>query len=106
MHELFNPVFFGEFHGEVDKRLLLLDELFVLDPVVARVDLADQVKPLLLLLLCDSTIGNFIVEGSELALVSLVLGFAFILVSVEVLLLLLLNGLAGHFNRVWLFADI
>lgn len=106
VQELFDAIFFGKFDSEINKGLLLLDELFVLDPVVARVDLADQIKSLLLLLLSDSTVDNLLIEVSKMALVSLMLSFTFFFIGVEVSLLFLLNGFADRFNRFRLYTDI
>ena len=50
---------FSKLDSEVDKSLLFLDEFLVLDPVVPRVDLSDQVQPLLPLFLSDSSVGHF-----------------------------------------------
>lgn len=45
--------------------------------------MANQVEPLLLLFLGDSTISYFIVEGCKLALVRFMLGLAFVLIGIK-----------------------
>ena len=44
-----DSILFSELDSEVNKSLLFLDELLVLDPIVSRVNLANKVEPLLLL---------------------------------------------------------
>lgn len=76
-----------------------MDELLVLDPVVARVDLAYQVQPLLLLLRRYGSSIDFVVECGQFALVSLVLGLALVLVSIKSFGLPLLDHLFGDLRR-------
>jgi len=98
IHELFNAILLCEFDSEVYKGLLLLDEFLVLDPVVARVDLAYQVEPLLLLLLCDGTISDFIIKVGKLALISVVLCLTLIFIRIECLRLSFLDSLFCNFR--------
>lgn len=62
--------------------------------------MAYQVEPLLLLFLSDSTIGYFVVEGSKLALVLVMLGLAFVLVGVECRRLALLDRLLCDLGNI------
>jgi len=82
-----------------------LDEFLVLDPVVARVNLANQVEPLLLLLLCDGTISYFIIKKGKLALISVVLGLTLIFISIECLRLSFLYGLFCNFSCRFIGTD-
>jgi len=81
----------SKFDCEVNEGLLLLDKLLVLDPIVARIDLANQVEPLLLLFLGDGAIGNLVIKHGEFVLVGLVLLLALVLVCVQAFGLALLD---------------
>lgn len=83
LHELVNSIFFSKLDREVNEGLLLLDELLVLDSVVARVNLAYQVEPRLLLLGSNGAISDLVIEHGKLVLVSLVLRLALILIRIE-----------------------
>lgn len=99
LHELLNSIFLSKLDSEVNKGLLLLDEFLVLDPVVARVDLANQIEPLLLLLLSYGAIGDLVIKHGELALVSHMLRLALVLVCVKRVRLTLFNSLLCDFGR-------
>jgi len=85
-----------------------LDELLVLDPIVARIDLAYQVEPLRLLFGCDGTTGNFDVVHREFVRVSLRLRLALVLIGIKCVWLPLLDHLLGNFdgNSLGAFADL
>ena len=93
----------GKLDSEVDKSLLFSDELLVLDPVVSRVDLANQVEPLLLLFRSDSARRDLVIEGCKLVLVLIMLGFALVFICAKRLSL----PLANHFlcNLIHLLHD-
>lgn len=75
-----------------------MDELLVLDSIVARVYLAYQVEARLLLFRGDGASSNFIVEHFEFFLVSLGLCLALILVGIKCIGLPLLDHLLGNFG--------
>jgi len=97
-----NIILFGILDSEIDESLLFLNQLLVLDPIISRVDLANQVEPLLLLFLSDSTISYFNVEGLKLIFVGFMLGLAFVLIGIKGCWLPFLNRLFRDFANILL----
>ena len=81
VYKFVDSVLFSKLDSEVDKSLLFLDEFLVLDPVVPRVDLSNQVQPLLPLFLSDSSVGHFGAQEGELVLVGGVPLFALVFIG-------------------------